>query len=53
MNSINKVNGEKDIGVHFDPHFNFQEHDNKKVQLANKNLGLIAKPFATCPRKRF
>ena len=47
------MNGENDIGVHFDPHFNFQEHDNKKVQLANRNLGLIAKSFCYMFKETF
>ena len=35
INTITEVTTEKDLGVHFDPKLNFQEHVNKKVLLAN------------------
>ena len=53
INTITEVTTEKDLGVHFDPKLNFQEHVNKKVLLANRNLGLIAKTFSYMSKEMF
>ena len=42
---IQTCKNEKDLGVIFDEKLNFDVHINSKVNLANRNLGLIIKTF--------
>ena len=50
---VQKVDKEKDLGVVFDKKMLFNEHINTKVNLANRNLGLIAKNFTYMNKEMF
>ena len=39
--TIKRVESEKDLGVFIDEKLNFREHMTKKVNIANKNLGIL------------
>ena len=39
--AIKRVESEKDLGVFIDERLNFREHITKKVNIANRNLGII------------
>ena len=41
MHKIQQVNQEKDLGVIFDKKLKFEEHIKHKVNIANRNLGII------------
>ena len=43
--TITEVDQEKDLGVIFDKKLNFNTHISTKVNIANRNLGLISKTF--------
>ena len=50
---IEQANQEKDLGVIFDKRINFQEHIKNKVNVANRNLGLIYKKFTYVDQTMF
>ena len=45
MHKIQQVNQEKDLGVIFDNELKFEEHTKNKVNIANRNLGIIYRSF--------
>ena len=45
INKIQLVQEEKDLGVIFDSKLKFDKHINTKVNIANRNLGLISRNF--------
>ena len=42
---ITKVDSEKDLGVTIDKNLNFREHISSKINLANRNVGIIFRTF--------
>ena len=42
---LEKVKNEKDLGVIIDQSLTFRDHINSKVNIANRNLGIIFKTF--------
>ena len=42
---LEKLDKEKDLGVTIDSKLNFKDHINTKVNLANRNLGIIFRTF--------
>ena len=42
---ITKVDSEKDLGVTIDKYLNFREHISTKIDIANRNLGIIFRTF--------
>ena len=42
---ITKVDSEKDLGVTIDKNLNFREHISTKINIANRNLGIIFRTF--------
>ena len=42
---ITKVDSEKDLGVTIDKNLSFREHISTKINLANRNLGIIFRTF--------
>ena len=42
---LEKVESEKDLGVIIDQNLNFRDHINSKVNIANRNLGIIFRTF--------
>ena len=42
---ITKVDSEKDLGVTIDKNLNFREHILTKINIANRNLGIIFRTF--------
>jgi len=50
---IQLVDSEKDLGVTFDDKLTFNKHIHLKVNIANRNLGLIAKSFTYLDKEMF
>ena len=42
---ITKVDSEKDLGVTIDKNLNFREHISNKINIANRNVGIIFRTF--------
>ena len=42
---LEKVDSEKDLGVIIDQNLTFRDHINSKVNIANRNLGIIFRTF--------
>lgn len=53
VHKITQVEQEKDLGVIFDPKLDFSKHVHTKVNLANRNLGLINKNFTFMDKDMF
>ena len=51
ISEISQVVNEKDLGVIFDKNLNFSDHIQTKVNLANRNLGIIFKTFSYMDKK--
>ena len=45
LTTLEKVTNEKDLGVTIDCKLNFRDHIVQKVNLANRNLGIIFRTF--------
>ena len=43
--AVERVTSEKDLGVTVENKLKFREHINDKVSIANRNLGIIFRPF--------
>ena len=43
--TIKRIESEKDLGVFIDEKLNFREHITKKVNIVNRNLGIIFRAF--------
>ena len=52
-NTIKRVESEKDLGVFIDEKLNFRDHITKKVNIANRNLGIIFRSFAYMDKEMF
>lgn len=50
---IERVKSEKDLGVIMDNKLNFREHITKKVNIANRNLGIIFRTFTFLDKDMF
>lgn len=50
---INRVNSEKDLGVTIDQDLKFREHISSKINLANRNLGIIFRTFTYLDQEMF
>lgn len=50
---LERVDKEKDLGVIVDSKLNFRDHINTKVNLANRNLGIIFRTFTISIKKYF
>ena len=50
---IKRVEHEKDLGIIVDNKLNFREHITSKVNIANRNLGLIFKTFTYMDQEMF
>ena len=53
IKEIQKVTSEKDLGVIVDNKLLFREHIGQKVDIANRNLGLIFKTFEFMDKDMF
>ena len=53
MHKIQQVNQEKDLGVIFDNELKFEEHIKHKVNIANRNLGIIYRKFSYLDQTMF
>ena len=53
MHKIQRVNQEKDLGVIFDNELKFDEHIKHKVNIANRNLGIIYRKFSYLDQTMF
>ena len=51
--TIKRVESENDLGVFIDEKLNFREHITKKVNIANKNLGIIFRSFTYMDKEMF
>ena len=51
--AIKSVESEKDLGVFIDEKLNFPEHITKKVNIANRNLGIIFRSFTYMDKEMF
>ena len=51
--TIKRVESEKDVGVFIDEKLNFREHITKKVNIANRNLGIIFRSFTYMDKEMF
>ena len=51
--TIKRVGSEKDLGVFIDEKLNFREHIRKKVNIANRNLGIIFRSFTYMDKEMF
>ena len=51
--TIKRVESEKDLGVFIDEKLNFHEHITKKVNIANRNLGIIFRSFTYMDKEMF
>ena len=47
---IDKEEYEKDLGVSVDKHLNFRKHITLKVNMANRNLGILFRTFTYMDR---
>ena len=52
-NTIKSVESEKDLGVFIDEKLNFRDHITKKVNIANRNLGIIFRSFTYMDKEMF
>ena len=52
-NTIKRVESEKDLGVFIDEKLNFRDHITKKVNIANRNLGIIFRSFTYMDKEMF
>ena len=53
-NTIKRVESEKDLGVfNIDEKLNFRDHIAKKVNIANRNLGIIFRSFTYMDKEMF
>ena len=52
-NTIKRVESEKDLGVFIDEKLNFRDHITKKVNIANRNLGIIFRSFTYMDKELF
>ena len=52
-NTIKRVESEKDLGVFIDEKLNFRNHITKKVNIANRNLGIIFRSFIYMDKEMF
>ena len=50
---IEKVDSEKDLGVLFDSELTFRDHITSKINIANRNLGIIFRTFTYMDTKMF
>ena len=50
---IQKVKAEKDLGVTIDDKLKFREHITQKVNIANRNLGIIFRTFSYMDKEMF
>ena len=50
---IQKVKAEKDLGVTIDDKLKFREHITPKVNIANRNLGIIFRTFSYMDKEMF
>ena len=50
---IEQVKSERDLGVIVDSKLKFREHINNKVNLANRNLGIIFRTFTYIDKEMF
>ena len=50
---LEKVDSEKDLGVIIDQKLTFRDHINSKLNIANRNLGIIFRTFAFIDEERF
>lgn len=50
---IEKVDSEKDLGVLFDSKLSFRDHISSKVNIANRNLGIIFRTFSYMDTEMF
>ena len=50
---IQKVSSEKDLGVIIDDKWKFRQHITQKVNLANRNLGIIFRTFSYMDKEMF
>ena len=53
LHKIQDVQQEKDLGVTFDQKLKFETHINTKINLANRNLGLIVRSFSFMNKEMF
>ena len=53
IHKIEQITEEKDLGVIFDNKLTFSKHINTKVNIANRNLGLIIKKFIYMNKEMF
>ena len=44
---LEKVKNEKDLGIIIDQNLTFRDHINSKVNIANRNLGIIFRTFTS------
>ena len=51
--TIKRVESEKDLGVFIDEKLNFREHITKKVNIANRNLGITFRSFTYMDKEMF
>ena len=51
--TIKRVESEKDLGISIDKKLNFHEHITKKVNIANRNLGIIFRSFTYMGKEMF
>ena len=52
-NTIKRVESEKDLGVFIDEKLNFRDHITNKVNIANRNLGIIFRSFTYMDKEMF
>ena len=52
-NTIKRFESEKDLGVFIDEKLNFRDHITKKVNIANRNLGIIFRSFTYMDKEMF
>ena len=50
---LEKVDSEKDLGVIIDQNLTFRDHINSKVNIANRNLGIIFRTFTFIDEEKF
>ena len=53
MSEIQKVNSEKDLGLIVDDKLKFREHVTRKVNVANRHLGIIFRTFTYMDKELF
>ena len=50
---LENVKNEKDLGIVIDSNLSFRDHINSKVNLANRNLGIIFRTFTYLDEETF